>query len=62
MTRLQQPALSGNSGTAVICKVNPELTQHQESNITLFFGFERNILRMMWKLMNLLLIDSIFMT
>ena len=37
MTRLQQPALSGNSGTAVICKLNPEHTKYQEFNNTLFF-------------------------
>ena len=37
MTRLQQFSLPGESGTAVICKVNPELTQYQEFNNTLFF-------------------------
>ena len=38
MTRLLQPALSGNSKTAVICTVNPDIAYYQETMNTLLFG------------------------
>lgn len=38
MTRLLQPALSGNSKTSVVCNVTPAITFFQETNNTLQFG------------------------
>ena len=38
MTRLLQPALSGNSKTAVICNVSPDINYYQETLNTLLFG------------------------
>lgn len=38
MTRLLQPALTGNSKTAVICTVNPDPSHYQETMNTLLFG------------------------
>jgi centromeric protein E len=38
MTRLLQPSLSGNSKTAVICTINPDISHYQETMNTLLFG------------------------
>lgn len=45
MTRLLQPALSGNFRTAVICTVNPESSHYQESNNTLLFGVRAKLIK-----------------
>lgn len=38
ITRLLQPALTGNSRTAIVCTINTDSAFYQESNNTLLFG------------------------
>lgn len=38
LTRILQPALGGNSKTAIICTMTPTLANYQESVNTLHFG------------------------
>ena len=40
LTRILQGSLSGNSNIVLICTVTPAITQYQESNNTLLFGFK----------------------